>query len=77
MKDVWAMDKIFLGKLSHWLLWLGAVVLLSVLGELHMHVRHFNGFVFVVLGIAVLCVTVIIATYVDGDRITRQPFSED
>ena len=77
MKDVGTMNNIFLGKISHWLLWLGVVALLGVLGEMHMHVRFFNGFVFVVLGIAVLCVTVIIATYVDGDRITREPFTED
>ena len=71
------MGGIFLGKPAHWLLWLGIIALLFVLGELHMHVRYFNGFIFVVLGIAAVLVAVIIATYADGDRITREPFTED
>ena len=71
------MRRIFLGRPLHWLLWIIIVGVLAAVGQYQMHVRLFNGFIFVVLALAVTTVGVILATYNEGDRITREPFDED
>ena len=70
------MPRIFLGKPFHWLLWIVIVGVLFLAGDYKMHVRLFNGFIFVVLALGVASVAAILASYAEGDRITREPFDD-
>ncbi len=61
-------------SLLYWLLWAGILAVLAYLGYAKVHVREFIVFITVLLGLAIVSVAVILATYRQGDRITREPF---
>lgn len=62
---------------AHWLLWAAVLVLLVLMGEAKLHVREFNLFALVLLGIGAAAVAVTAATYRPGVRVTREPFEDD
>ena len=61
-------------SLLYWLLWAGILATLAYLGYGKVHVREFIVFITVLLGLGLVSVAVILATYREGDRITREPF---
>lgn len=70
------MNRIFLGKPSHWALWVVIALVMVVAGHVHMHVIWFNEFILLLLGLTLVVVLYIIVTYHPGDRITREPFDD-
>ncbi len=60
----------------YWCLWALILGTLAYLGHTKMHVREFIVFIGVVAGVSALAIGVIVATYREGDRITREPFDE-
>jgi hypothetical protein len=70
------LNQLFLGKPLHWLLWLMIAGVLWWLGSISFHVRHFIPFCFILLALAGTSVVVILMSYREGDRITREPFDE-
>lgn len=71
------MREIFIGKPLYWLPWGVIINTLVVLGSLHLHTRHFNVFILIILAVVVASVLLIIVTYKKGETITREPFEED
>lgn len=71
------MNRVFLGKPSHWALWGVIVVVLAVAGHVHMHVRWFNDFTVLLLALTLFVVLFVVVTYRPGERITREPFDLD
>ncbi|HKI98679.1 MAG TPA: hypothetical protein VKB51_09425 [bacterium] len=70
------MRELFLGKPSHWALWVIICVVLYAAGDVHMHVRWFSWFLGLILLLSTASVLYIVLTYRPGDRITRDPFDE-
>lgn len=70
------MREIFLGKPSHWALWVVVAVVLFLANRVHMHVRWFNEFQLMLLGLSAAIVAFLLATYRPGERITREPFDD-
>ena len=68
------MGRIFLGKPSHWALWLIIGAVLFGAGRVHMHVRWFGDFVLLLLALAAGAVLFVVLGYRKGDVITREPF---
>ena len=60
--------------LLYWLLWAGILGVLAYMGYAKIHVREFIVFICVLLGLAIVTVVVILATYRKGERVTREPF---
>jgi hypothetical protein len=67
---------VFLGRPLYWLLWLVLIAVLFGLGMGSTHVRHFVPFMAVVLLLAAGAVAVVLLTYRQGERITREPFDD-
>jgi hypothetical protein len=63
--------KLFIGKPLHWLMIAAATGAMYWLGAGQFHRVNYTGFLFIVLGIAVACVALVLATYHRGDHITR------
>ncbi len=60
----------------YWILWAGILAVLAYLGYGKVHVREFVMFIAILLGLAVVCVTVMAATYRKGESVTRDPFED-
>ena len=70
------MKNIFLGKTSHWFLWVAIMGVMIVMNKFHLHVIYFKTFSVLMLGLGVVCVLTILGGYKPGDAITREPFDE-
>lgn len=70
------MKKLFIGKPLHWLMIAAATAGMYWLGAGQFHRVNYNGFLFIVLGIAVACVALVLITSRRGDRITRQSLDD-
>jgi hypothetical protein len=70
------MSEIFLGKAAHWLLLVVISAILWVVGEYHVHVSQFHYFVFIVLALSVVCLSIVVLGHKKGDRIMREPLEE-
>lgn len=70
------MRKLFIGKPLHWLMIAAATGGMYWLGTGQFHRVNYNGFLFVVLGIAIACVALVLLTYRRGDRITRESLDD-
>ena len=70
------MRKLFIGKPLHWLMIAAAIGGMYWLGAGQVHRVNYNGFLFIVLGIAVACVALVLITYRRGDRITRESLDD-
>ena len=77
MSEDRGMGKVFLGRKLYWAIWALIVVVLISLGRQSYHVKEFNTFIFVLLGLALLAVLTILLTYRKGERVTREPFDEE
>ena len=71
------MRKLFIGKLIHWLMIAAATGGMYWLGAGQFHRVNYGGFLLAVLGIAVACVVIVLATYRHGDRITRDALDDE
>lgn len=71
------MKKLFLGKPIHWAMIVAVVAALYWLGAKRFHLLEYNTFLFMLLGIAVGCVVLVVATYREGDRVTRDSLDEE
>lgn len=71
------MSNIFLGKPLHWLVLVIIAAGLWYVGELRLHVIHFNAFVLSVLAIGVLCVLLVLYGPGRNERITRDQIVPD
>lgn len=70
------MREVFIGPWRYWLIWMGVVAALYLLGANRMHVLQFVPFTFVLLAIAAAVVGFVLATHRPGERVTREPFEE-
>ena len=70
------MRNIFLGKTSHWLMWVFIIGVMIVMNKFHLHVVYFKTFSLLMVGLGALCVGIILMGYRPGDAITREPFDE-
>ena len=71
------LSEFFIGKPVHWLLLAIIIGGLFWLGRIKMHVRSFNEFFFILLGIAAAVVLTIVVTHRKGDRVTRDSLDEE
>lgn len=71
------MKNLFLGKPIHWAMIVAVFAALYWLGAKRYHLLDYNDFLFILLGIAVACVVLVVATYREGDRVTRDPLDEE
>jgi len=71
------MRKLFIGKPLHWLMIAAATGVMYWLGAGQFHRVNYTGFLFIVLGIAVVCVALVLLTYRRGDRITRDTLEDE
>jgi drug/metabolite transporter (DMT)-like permease len=71
------MKDIFIGRPLYWLLWAVVLGVLWVVGEKQIHTIHFDVFIAILLALSAGCVLVIVLTYREGERITREPFDDD
>ncbi len=71
------MNEVFLGRKLYWAIWVAIVAVLVFLGRQSFHVREFNTFVFVLLGLAAVAVLTVLLTHREGERVTREPFEEE
>ena len=65
---------IFLGRPSHWLLWIVLVAPLLAMGLRHLHVTAFPLFILAVLFLVAAALLWIVIGYRPGEAITREPF---
>jgi len=68
--------ELFIGKPVHWLLLVVIVAALAWLGHLKLHVRAFNQFSFIVLGMTAAAVLFMVLLHRRGQRVTREPLDE-
>ena len=71
------MKKIFIGRPAYWLLWAIVIGALYAAGSALLHTHNFSLFIGLLFLLSTGCVVTIIATYRDGERITREPFDDD
>jgi hypothetical protein len=71
------MSKLFIGKPLHWLMIAAATGGMYWLGAWQFHRVNYTGFLLIVLGLAVACVALVMATYRRGDRITRETLEDE
>lgn len=71
------LNDFFIGKPIYWALIAAVVAISAYLGINKMHVRNFETFQFLLLGLAIVIVGVIITSYKPGERITRDPLDPD
>ena len=70
------MKDVFIGPALHWALLVAVVVALYAMGAGRLHTAVFNLFSAVLLLLVAVVVTVVLATYREGQRITREPQGE-
>lgn len=68
------LNEVFLGKRSHWALWVLVAAVLYVAGQYYVHVRWFAWFSLLVLALSAGVVLYLVITHRPGERITREPF---
>ena len=71
------MTNLFLGKPLHWFVLAAVAAGMWFVGELRLHVIHFNSFVLAVLGISVVCVLIVLFGNGRGERLTRDEIEPD
>lgn len=71
------LNEFFIGRPIYWALTFVVAAIFAYLGSIKMHVRHFESFQFILLGLAVVVVGVIVATYKPGERIVRDGLNPD
>jgi hypothetical protein len=69
--------ELFIGKPIHWVLLVAMAGVLVWLGHAKLHVRFFNQFSFIILGMTAAALLFIIVSYRKGERVTREPLDED
>ena len=67
------MSEVFLGKPTHWLMLIVVAGILWVVGEYHLHVSQFHYFVFIVLGLSLVCLVFVVLGHKKGERVMREP----
>jgi len=70
------MNRVLLGKPEHWLLLLGLMLALRVMGGRIMHVRQFVPFSLILLGLVVAVLGMVVWRYRPGDIVTRESFDD-
>lgn len=71
------LNEFFIGRPIYWALAAAVISICAYLGSIKMHVRNFETFQFILLGLAVLIVGVVITSYKPGERIIREPLDSD
>jgi len=71
------LNEFFIGRPIYWALTAAVIAVSAYLGINKIHVRNFETFQFILLGLAVIVVGVIIKSYKPGERITREPLDPD
>lgn len=70
-------NDLFIGPLRYWLIWPAVVVVLFACGSYSLHVRNFVPFIFVLLLLVSVVVILVIWSYRDHERVTREPIEDD
>ena len=71
------MSNIFLGKPLHWLLLIIIAAGLWYVGDLRLHIIHFDAFILALLAVAGACVAIVLYGPGHGERITRDDIVPD
>ncbi len=67
------MNKIFLGKLSHWLTILALIPLGTMAGTTYYHVTHFNMFILFLAIYTICAMIIVLKTTKPDEQVTREP----
>jgi apolipoprotein N-acyltransferase len=68
--------RIFLGKLSHWVLIVAFCCLLWWMGEAQLQTRDYNVFLGTLVAVTAAIVLFVCLTHRRGERVTREPFED-
>ena len=71
------LNEFFIGRPIYWALAAAVISICAYLGVNKIHVRNFETFQFILLGLSVIIVGVIITSYKPGERIIREPLDPD
>ena len=71
------LNDFFIGRPIYWALAAAVISICAYLGANKMHVRNFETFQFILLGLAIIVVGVIITSYKPGEQIIRESLDPD
>ena len=71
------MRRIFIGPLRHWLVLIGMLGILWIMGANQFHTSDFRLFLLTLIGLSIIALAVITLGYRGGERITRDPLDEE